>query len=88
MQPGESSCTTVLWACASCFPATVPTFHAFTIQLQDLSPVGRPHLSDLNDAWSQGAEEGSLCYTSENATARKALFRMEPVNNTFSRGSL
>lgn len=87
MQPGEVSCTIALWVCASRFPTTVPTFHAFTIQLHDLSPVWRPHLSDLNDAWGQGAEGRPLCYLLEHATAQKTLYRKEHINSTFTQGN-
>lgn len=87
MQPGEVSCTIALWVCASRFPTTVPTFHAFTIQLHDLSPVWRPHLSNLNDAWGQGAEGRPLFYLTEHVTAQKALYRKEPINSTFSQGN-
>lgn len=74
--------------CAPCFPTTVHTFHAFTIQLHDLSPLWRPHLSEPNDAWGQEAEESPLCYLPEHATAQKALYRKEPINNTFLSCSL
>lgn len=83
----EVSCTIALWVCASRFPTTVPTFHAFTIQLHDPSPVWRPHLSNLNDAWGQGAEGRPLCYLPEHVTAQKALYRKEPINSTFSQGN-
>lgn len=88
MEPGEISHTIILWALCPMFPHN--STHISCIYDTAPWPFSFSEIPPVRSKWSmgQGAEESPLCYLPEHATAQKAVYRKEPINNTFSSCSL
>lgn len=84
MQPGEVACIIILWALCSMFPHNSTHISCISNAAPwPFSPFWTPCLSDLNDAGGHGAQESPIYFLPEHVTAQKALYRKEPLNNTF-----